>query len=123
MIKLVDLYLYKILLILVSYKQGYMNWLFLQGNCKHMMVIRDMRLLDPDDAQMKGDYPMLVYQLRTKYRKCSVCQIYHATKMTVDDKWAPVNPCYFCLNCYFLLHYNEDNTLLYPHKTFDYYHE
>ncbi|KAF3337259.1 snRNA-activating protein complex subunit isoform X3 [Carex littledalei] len=94
-----------------------------QGNCKHMMVIRDMRLLDPDDAQMKGDYPMLVYQLRTKYRKCSVCQIYHATKMTVDDKWAPVNPCYFCLNCYFLLHYNEDNTLLYPHKAFDYYHE
>ncbi|KAJ3708652.1 hypothetical protein LUZ61_012357 [Rhynchospora tenuis] len=94
-----------------------------QGNCRHLIVIRDMRLLNPDDAQMQGDYPMLVYQLRTKFRKCSVCQIYHANKMTVDDKWAPVNPCYFCLNCYYLLHYNEDNTLLYPHQAFDYIHE
>ncbi|KAJ4810048.1 snRNA-activating protein complex subunit [Rhynchospora pubera] len=94
-----------------------------QGNCRHLIVIRDMRLLDPDDAQMQGDYPMLIYQLRTKYRKCSVCRIYHANKMTVDDKWASVNPCYFCLNCYYLLHYNEDNTLLYPHQAFDYIHE
>ncbi|XP_072999384.1 snRNA-activating protein complex subunit isoform X2 [Typha latifolia] len=94
-----------------------------QGNCKHMLVIRDMRLIHPEDAQNRADYPLLTFQLRPRYRKCSVCKIYLATKMTVDDVWAPKNPCYFCIKCYFLLHYKEDNSLLYPHSVFDYYHE
>ncbi|CAL9098330.1 unnamed protein product [Musa textilis] len=94
-----------------------------QGNCKHTIVIRDMRLIHPEDVQNRADYPLLTYQLRQHYRKCSVCDIYMATKMTVDDKWAPVNPCYFCIKCYFLLHYKEDNSLLYPHTVFDYFHE
>ncbi|KAJ8477705.1 hypothetical protein OPV22_021432 [Ensete ventricosum] len=94
-----------------------------QGNCKHIIVIRDMRLIHPEDVQNRADYPLLTYQLRRHYRKCSVCDIYIATKMTVDDKWAPVNPCYFCIKCYFLLHYKEDNSLLYPHTVFDYVHE
>ena len=33
-------------------------------------------------------------------------------KVTVDDKWAQTNPCYFCDNCYYLLHY-KDGSLLY----------
>ncbi|KAG0472404.1 hypothetical protein HPP92_016950 [Vanilla planifolia] len=94
-----------------------------QGNCKHIMVIRDMRLIHPEDPQNRAEYPLLTFQVRYRQRKCSVCQIYQATKMTVDDKWAQENPCYFCIKCYFLLHYKEDNTLLYPHTVFDYYHE
>lgn len=94
-----------------------------QGNCKHSMVIRDMRLIHPDDSQNCVEYPVHTFQHRNRQRKCSVCQIYLATKMTVDDKWAPVNPCYFCISCYFLLHYKEDNSLLYPHTVFDYLHD
>ncbi|PKA52530.1 snRNA-activating protein complex subunit [Apostasia shenzhenica] len=94
-----------------------------QGNCNHTIVIRDMRLIHPDDSRNRSDYPLLSYQIRTRQRKCSVCQIYPAAKMTVDDKWAQENPCYFCIKCYFLLHYKEDNTLLYPHTVYDYFHE
>ncbi|XP_042432213.1 snRNA-activating protein complex subunit-like isoform X1 [Zingiber officinale] len=94
-----------------------------QGNCKHSIVIRDMRLIHPEDVQNRAEYPLLTSTLRPRYRKCSVCEIYIATKMTVDDKWAPKNPCYFCIKCYFLLHYKEDNSLLYPHTVFDYFHE
>lgn len=94
-----------------------------QGNCKHNIVIRDMRLIHPEDVQNRADYPLVTFQLRPRHRKCSVCRISLATKMTVDDKWATKNPCYFCINCYFLLHYKEDNSLLYPHVVFDYYHE
>ncbi|KAL6840384.1 hypothetical protein ACP4OV_030194 [Aristida adscensionis] len=91
-----------------------------QGNCKHMIVIRDMRLVHPDDTQNQAEYPLLTFQLHKRRQKCSVCQIYLATKMTVDDKWAPNNPCYFCIKCYYLLHYKEDGALLYPHTVYDY---
>ncbi|XP_062229414.1 snRNA-activating protein complex subunit-like isoform X2 [Phragmites australis] len=94
-----------------------------QGNCKHMIVIRDMRLIHPEDTQNQAVYPLLTFQLQKRFQKCSVCQIYHATKMTIDDKWALNNPCYFCIKCYYLLHYKEDGSLLYPHTVYDYIQE
>ncbi|GJM92113.1 hypothetical protein PR202_ga08544 [Eleusine coracana subsp. coracana] len=97
--------------------------LLFQGNCKHMIVIRDMRLIHPDDTQNQADYPLPTFQLQRRLQKCSVCQIYAATKMTVDDKWALNNPCYFCIKCYYLLHYKEDGSLLYHHTVYDYIQE
>ncbi|KAL2895646.1 snRNA-activating protein complex subunit [Bienertia sinuspersici] len=80
---------------------------------QHIIVIRDMRLIHPEDVQTRAAYPLLVYQQKTVLKKCSVCRIYKATKVTLDDKLAGENPCYFCDNCYYLLHYSEDGTLLY----------
>ncbi|XP_062207850.1 snRNA-activating protein complex subunit-like isoform X2 [Phragmites australis] len=94
-----------------------------QGNCKHMIVIRDMRLIHPEDTQNQAEYPLMTFQLQKRFQKCSVCQIYLATKMSVDDKWALNNPCYFCIKCYYLLHYKEDGSLLYPHTVYDYIQE
>ncbi|KAK1309941.1 snRNA-activating protein complex subunit [Acorus calamus] len=95
-----------------------------QGDCKHMVVIRDMRLINPDDVQNRNAYPIRMFQIRNRLHKCSVCGIYRATKVTVDDKWAQKNPCYFCENCYFLLHYKEDRSLLYDEfASYDYYQE
>ncbi|XP_042488883.1 snRNA-activating protein complex subunit isoform X2 [Macadamia integrifolia] len=91
-----------------------------QGDCKHTIVIRDMRLIHPDDVQNKVAYPLLTYQLKTRWQKCSVCKIYLATKVTVDDKWAQENPCYFCHSCYYLLHYDEQGKLLYEFTVYDY---
>ncbi|XP_051227718.1 snRNA-activating protein complex subunit isoform X3 [Lolium perenne] len=94
-----------------------------QGNCKHTFVIRDMRLIHPEDTQNQAEYPLMTFQMQKRFQKCSVCQIYLATKMTVDDKWAPNNPCYFCKQCYYLLHYREDDSLLYHHTVYDYLQE
>jgi len=94
-----------------------------QGSCKHTIVIRDMRLIHQEDSQNQADYPLQTFQLQKRLQKCSVCQIYPATKMTVDDKWALNNPCYFCIKCYYLLHYKEDNTLLYQHTVYDFIQE
>lgn len=95
-----------------------------QGDCKHHIVIRDMRLIHPEDVQNRASYPVLTFQLKTRHHKCSVCKIYRATKFTVDDKWAQENPCHFCDNCYYYFHYAEDNSLLYPDFTvYDYHHE
>lgn len=78
---------------------------FLQGNCKHIIVIRDMRLIHSEDIHNRAAYPIVTFQLKHRPQKCNVCKIYLATKVTVDDKWAQENPCYFCDYCYSLLHY------------------
>ncbi|CAN6450501.1 unnamed protein product [Victoria cruziana] len=88
-----------------------------QGDCRHTVVIRDMRLIHPEDVQNKAAYPLLVFQIRTLHRKCSICGIFRAKKITVDDKYASESPSYFCDNCYFLLHYSEAGTLLYDDFT------
>ncbi|PIA50548.1 hypothetical protein AQUCO_01200017v1 [Aquilegia coerulea] len=95
-----------------------------QGDCKHMIVIRDMRLIHPEDVQNRAAYPLLTFQHKIRYPKCSACKIYRATKVTVDDKWSQENPCYFCDNCYQIFHYKEDESLLYDEFTvYDYHHE
>ncbi|KAG0470831.1 hypothetical protein HPP92_017531 [Vanilla planifolia] len=40
-----------------------------QGNCKHIMVIRDMRLIHPEDPQNRAEYPLLTFQVRYRQRK------------------------------------------------------
>lgn len=78
-----------------------------QGDCKHRIVIRDMRLIHPEDVQNRSTYPILTFRLKHYAQKCNVCRIYKATKVTMDDKWAEENPCYFCDHCYALLHSEE----------------
>ncbi|XP_057490973.1 snRNA-activating protein complex subunit-like [Actinidia eriantha] len=94
-----------------------------QGNCEHSVVIRDMRLIHPNDAQNWKVYPIVMFQLQERFKKCSVCKIYRAEKVTVDDKWAKKNPCYFCKNCYYLLHYANGSLLYDEFSVFDYFHE
>ncbi|XP_035544201.1 snRNA-activating protein complex subunit-like isoform X3 [Juglans regia] len=95
-----------------------------QGDCKHAIVIRDMRLIHPEDVHNRAGYPIVLFQLKSRVQKCDVCKIYRATKVTVDDKWAQKNPCYFCKDCYFLLHYGKDESLLYnDFSVYDYQHD
>ncbi|GFY85940.1 snRNA activating complex family protein [Actinidia rufa] len=94
-----------------------------QGNCKHLVMIRDMRLIHPNDAQNWRVYPIVTFQLKERFKKCSVCKIYRAEKVTLDDKWTKKNPCYFCKNCYYLLHYANGSLLYDEFSVFDYCHE
>ncbi|XP_021687512.2 snRNA-activating protein complex subunit isoform X4 [Hevea brasiliensis] len=95
-----------------------------QGDCKHTIVIRDLRLIHPEDVQNRAAYPIVIFQLKLRFQKCNVCNIFRATKVTLDDKWTPDNPCYFCNDCYYLLHYSENGSLLYSDfSTYDYLHD
>ncbi|CAI0377654.1 unnamed protein product [Linum tenue] len=92
-----------------------------QGDCKHTIVIRDLRLINPNDTQNRAAYPIVSFRLKPRLQKCNVCNIFRAKKVTLNDKLASYNPCHFCENCYFLLHYSEDWTLLYDDFTvYDY---
>ncbi|KAK2359164.1 snRNA-activating protein complex subunit [Trifolium repens] len=95
-----------------------------QGGCTHTLVIRDMRLIHADDVHNRAVYPIVPFQLKVRFQKCSVCKIFRATKVTVDDKWTPENPCYFCDECFSLLHLAEDGSPLYTDFIeYDYNHD
>lgn len=95
-----------------------------QGDCKHKVVVRDIRRAHAKDVQDVAAYPVLKWHARVRHRKCSICNIYQARKVTYEDKLAPACPTFFCEQCYYLLHYNKDGCLLYnDFKVYDYYHE
>ncbi|KAK9054074.1 hypothetical protein SSX86_025150 [Deinandra increscens subsp. villosa] len=94
-----------------------------QGDCKHILVIRDMRLAHSEDVQNRAAYPLIVFQSKLRFQKCSCCKIFRAVKVTVDDKWAPENPCYFCGICYYMLHYSNNKLIYDDFKVFDYVHD
>lgn len=82
-----------------------------------------MRLIHPEDLHNRAAYPLTIYQAKVRVEKCSVCKIYRATKVTVDDKLAGENPCYFCDYCYSLLH-SEDSCAEYSDfLVYDYWHD
>ncbi|KAK3009115.1 LOW QUALITY PROTEIN: hypothetical protein RJ639_014911, partial [Escallonia herrerae] len=91
-----------------------------QGACKDVIVIRDMRLIHPEDVQNRAAYPVCTFQLKMRLQKCCLQDLQSGK---VDDKWAPENPCYFCDYCFYMLHY-VDGVLLYNEIfAYDYHHE
>jgi len=96
----------------------------MQGDCTHTFVIRDMRSVHSDDVHNRAFYPIVTFQLKMRFKKCYVCNIFRATKVTVDDKCTPKNPCYFCDECFTLLHLAEDGSPLYTDFIeYDYNHD
>ena len=69
------------------------------------------------DATMPA-LPMQAYGSR---RKCGICDLRAATKLTYADIAAPDSPAFWCEDCYKMLHYTKDDKLLDPdHKVFPY---
>ncbi|GKV07323.1 hypothetical protein SLEP1_g19117 [Rubroshorea leprosula] len=94
-----------------------------QGDCKHTVVIRDMRLIHPEDVKNQAAYPIVIFQLKPRVQKCNACKIYRATKVTKDNKWAHENPCYFCEHCYTLLHFGADPSSYTDFPVYNYVHD
>ncbi|XP_020974068.1 snRNA-activating protein complex subunit isoform X5 [Arachis ipaensis] len=100
------------------------GYFLIEGDCTHTLVIRDMRLFHTDDVHNRTVYPIVTFQLKTVFKKCSACKIFRATKVTADDKWTPQNPCYFCDECFSLLHFNDDGLPYYnSFLEYDYNHD
>nr|XP_047139374.1 snRNA-activating protein complex subunit 3 isoform X2 [Hydra vulgaris] len=89
-----------------------------QGNCEHLIVFNDMRMVSKDDPQALQSYPFKVYQAPYKRRKCSVCNIHYAKWRTLNDPLAFDNPSLFCERCFKYLHYTQDGKPLCDFKAF-----
>ena len=98
-------------------------YLFLHfGDCEHVVLLAELRSFHRDlDPPLYSMFPQVLYQAKSKKRKCRICETYHAVWVTVDDPLAPENPCLFCRDCYRMLHTDHLGRMIAPeHRVYPY---
>ncbi|XP_053788290.1 snRNA-activating protein complex subunit 3 isoform X1 [Vidua chalybeata] len=96
----------------LSLKIGFPYLYCHQGNCEHIIIITDIRLIHHDDCLDRNLYPLLVKKHWLCTRKCFVCKMYTARWVTNRDSLAPEDPCFFCDVCFRMLHYDAEGNKL-----------
>lgn len=91
------------------------------GCCEHLFMITNIRAVRSSEEKTLS-IPRILQSLRVRRRKCRVCEVYAGSKMLIDDKLMPENPCVICDKCFEGFHGNEN--LWYNDFEIDsYYHE
>ncbi|KAG7333652.1 hypothetical protein KOW79_002059 [Hemibagrus wyckioides] len=93
-------------------KVGYPYLYCHQGDCEHVLILTDVRLVHKDDCLDRKLYPLLTHKHRVVTRKCSVCHLYISRWITTKDALAPMDPCLYCDQCFRLLHYDQHGNKL-----------
>ncbi len=110
----------------------YSNYLYKhEGICEHVLLVSDVRYNHPvvDVANQRASscvatYPCTRFRKIYKKRKCCVCESYSASKIVFGDRLAPTSPVYYCETCYYNLHYDTNETILYDDfRVFPYVHD
>ncbi|XP_053227870.1 snRNA-activating protein complex subunit 3 isoform X3 [Podarcis raffonei] len=83
-----------------------------QGDCEHIVIITDIRLIHRDDCLDRSLYPLLTKKHWLWTKKCFVCKMYTARWVTNDDSLAPEDPSFFCDVCFRMLHYDAEGKKL-----------
>ncbi|KAM6227656.1 snRNA-activating protein complex subunit 3 isoform 2-T2 [Spheniscus humboldti] len=96
----------------LSLKIGFPYLFCHQGNCEHIIIITDIRLIHHDDCLDRKLYPLLIKKHWLCTRKCFVCKMYTARWVTNKDSLAPEDPCFFCDVCFRMLHYDVEGNKL-----------
>ncbi|XP_063044711.1 snRNA-activating protein complex subunit 3 [Engraulis encrasicolus] len=99
---------------------GYPYYYCHQGDCEHLMILTDMRLIHPDDCRDRSRYPLLTHKHRVLTRKCCVCHLYISRWITTKDRLAPMDPCLFCDKCFRMFHYDTKGNKLYDFEAYVY---
>ncbi|XP_074553269.1 snRNA-activating protein complex subunit 3 [Halichoeres trimaculatus] len=91
-----------------------------QGDCEHLIIITDVRLMHANDCLDKKLYPLLTHKHRVVTKKCAVCHVYIGRWVTTNDKLAPSDPCLFCDKCFRMLHYDAQGNKLGDFQAYPY---
>lgn len=73
------------------------------GECEHVFLISDIRIISAKDNRIRSDYPYLNLMSRSRTSVCDMCGVYEANYLVKDsDKhiFDPVRLCAKCLNSY-----------------------
>nr|CAH8822389.1 unnamed protein product [Trichobilharzia regenti] len=86
-----------------------------QGNCEHMMIFSDVRLIDRDSCQNESSFPMLTGRCSTRVLHCLVCKrLASRWLVTQCATLLPVDPCPICDVCIRMLLYTADGKKINP---------
>lgn len=103
----------------LAIKLGYPYVYVHQGNCEHLLIFRDLRMLHMDDPQIISGYPFRVFRTRPKRQRCMICSIYVAKWVTRNDLLMSEDPSLFCEKCFKSLHY-KNNQKAYSFSAYQY---
>lgn len=88
------------------------------GECEHLIIFNQIRMLHSTDPQYAEDYPRLVYSCKRQTKECVVCKRSKAVWITANDPLALEDPCLFCDSCYIMLHQDVQGRQLYEHEAY-----
>ncbi|XP_021940845.1 snRNA-activating protein complex subunit 3 isoform X2 [Zootermopsis nevadensis] len=71
-----------------------------QGNCEHLIVFSDLRLLHVSDSLSLQNYPCCRSISSANARYCMICNYYVARWITFENERVPFDPCFFCEHCF-----------------------
>ncbi|KAI9255790.1 snRNA-activating protein of 50kDa MW C terminal-domain-containing protein [Phascolomyces articulosus] len=91
-----------------------------QENCQHVIMVRDIRMQSSNDPKKRSEYPYTTYNWQYTRYKCSMCTIYPAEFMTINDVMSGSSPCFFCRKCYGPFHFDKDGNQMFPYAVSDY---
>uniref|UniRef100_A0A8D0GZS0 snRNA-activating protein complex subunit 3 n=1 Tax=Sphenodon punctatus TaxID=8508 RepID=A0A8D0GZS0_SPHPU len=80
----------------LSIKVGFPYLYCHQGDCEHLIIITDIRLVHQDDCLDRTLYPLSIKKHWLWTRKCFVCKMYTARWVTNEDTLAPQDHSLFC---------------------------
>ncbi|KND03743.1 uncharacterized protein SPPG_01201 [Spizellomyces punctatus DAOM BR117] len=88
-----------------------------QGNCEHIMVFKEVRLITEQDDRRLHAYPKTIASSRLLqfHQLCNICGSHKAEWATTEDMRADRDPCLWCDDCFDKFHFNEDGS-----KAFDF---
>ncbi|KAG8228939.1 hypothetical protein J437_LFUL011565 [Ladona fulva] len=86
---------------------GYPYVFLHQGNCEHLIVFSDARLLSPSDNLSKADYPIMLSMSNQNSKYCMICGHYMARWICQNNSRLPYNVCYMCDNCFKSFNYKK----------------
>ncbi|XP_078039360.1 proximal sequence element A Pbp49 [Augochlora pura] len=76
-----------------------------QGECEHLIVFSDARLINNDDNLNVSAYPQIVRLRPSSTKYCMMCSAFSAQWITLEHDRIPHNPCYFCDDCFHSYNY------------------
>ncbi|XP_014661754.1 PREDICTED: snRNA-activating protein complex subunit 3-like [Priapulus caudatus] len=92
-----------------------------QGDCEHLIVFTDIRMMNIEDSSDVSKYPIVSSNVSKKRTVCIVCLLYNARWVTYDDCLCSQSPAFFCDACFRELHYDSSGTKLGPFTAYRFY--
>ncbi|XP_029654412.1 snRNA-activating protein complex subunit 3 isoform X2 [Octopus sinensis] len=101
----------------IGYPYVYMH----QGNCEHLLVVSDIRMLHPHDSFNILDYPYLVKRPSKKRTICRICAFDSARWMTEGSFNSLEDPSFYCQVCFRSIHYDQNGKKIGNFKAYKYF--
>lgn len=95
----------------IEFKLGYPYLYLHQGDCEHLFTISDIKYVPYDKDLQKTKFPCVTATSigrKEDYLKCYICRSLPPHWYTRNNSRLPMDPFFFCDNCFFSFNYTVD---------------